>query len=302
MLLVAGTHGNEVNAPWLFDQWDQKDDLVNRSGLNIYREIGNPLAREVGRRYIDRDLNRSFSSDLFNSIDSTKIYEINRAKQLLDKYGFDGENPCNIALDFHSTTAFMGCCLVVYGRRPADLALAALIQHHLGLPIYLHEGDPAQKGFLAESWPCGLVIEIGPVPQGLLHAKIIQQTRLSLEVALEEISKVKLGNSHFPEKVIIHRHLKSVDFPRDFQGLPKSYIHEDRQGKDWIPIHKGDPLFGNESGETSSINTTSPLVPLFINEAAYLEKNIAMSLSYREVWDFKNNWFKELKNLVLESY
>ena len=64
-------------------------------------------------------------------------YEIMRARELVSSFGPNGSNACKIAIDLHSTTSSMGSCLVVYGRRPADLALAALMQSRLGLPIYL---------------------------------------------------------------------------------------------------------------------------------------------------------------------
>ena len=67
VLLVAGTHGNEINAPWLFEQWFKNPNLINTHGLGISRIIGNPAAFEAGRRYLDRDLNRSFQNDLFSS-------------------------------------------------------------------------------------------------------------------------------------------------------------------------------------------------------------------------------------------
>ena len=41
-----------------------------------------------------------------------------------------------------------------------------------------------------------------------------------------------------------------------------------------------------------------PYVPVFINEAAYMEKNIAMSLTKRELWDFEENWKRSLIELV----
>ena len=72
----------------------------------------------------------------------------------------------------------MGTSIVMYGRRLQDFCLAALLQNKFGLPIYLHEKDKAQSGFLVEAWPCGLVIEIGAVAQNYYDPKIID--RLSL--------------------------------------------------------------------------------------------------------------------------
>jgi len=301
VLLVAGTHGNEINAPWLFDQLEKSPKLINRCGLKVATVIGNPLAKEKGLRYIDRDLNRSFSSKLLSSVSTQNDYEINRARELLSLFGPDSDNPVPVVIDFHSTTSAMGTCIVVYGRRLADLAFAALIQNRLNLPIYLHEGDNSQTGFLVEKWPCGLVIEIGPVPQGVLKTEIIEQTAIAVEVCLDELSKVKFGNSIFPKEIVIHRHLKSLDFPRDSLGNIIGYLHRDIDGKDWFPIKKGHNLFSTFNGtEMKFIDPDLPedLIPVFINESAYLEKGIAMSLTTKECWDFKKIWSERLISLI----
>ena len=192
----------------------------------------------------------------------------------------------------------MGSCLVVYGRRDADLALAALIQNKLGLPIYLHESDKKQTGFLVESWPCGLVVEIGPIGQGLLNSKIIFQTKLILENLLEQIQQVMNLNLLSPEKLIIHRHIKSIDFPRDQEGNIDGFVHSLRQSKDWQPLKKNDALFYKLNGETIEFDEDEPFIPVFINEAAYMEKSIAMSFTKRELWNFKQQWKQSLIDLV----
>ena len=297
VLLVAGTHGNEINGIWLFEQWEKSPFLINTHGIRTYKVIGNPEAKKAGKRYINNDLNRSFLEESFSSINSSNI-EAKRANQLVQLYGNSGENPCQIALDFHTTTASMGSCLVIYGRRDADLALAGLIQNKLGLPIYLHESDKKQTGFLVESWPCGLVIEIGPVGQGLLNSKIISQTKLILENLLEQIKNVNDLNLSSPEKLIIHRHVKSIDFPRDEEGNINCFVHPSRQGRDWFPLVKDDELFCELNGESIKFKEQEPYVPVFINEAAYMEKNIAMSFTKRELWDFDERWEKSLIELV----
>ena len=297
VLLVAGTHGNEINGIWLFEKWEKSPFLINTHGIKTYKVIGNPEARKAGKRYINNDLNRSFKEESFLSSNSSNIEEI-RANELVQLYGKSGQNPCQIALDFHTTTASMGSCLVVYGRRDADLALAALIQNKLGLPIYLHESDKKQTGFLVESWPCGLVVEIGPIGQGLLNSKIILQTKLILENLLEQIKQVDNLNLFFPEKLIIHRHIKSIDFPRDEKGHIDAYVHSLRQSKDWQPLKNNDALFYKLNGETIKFDENETYIPVFINEAAYMEKNIAMSFTKRELWNFKKEWKNALIDLV----
>ncbi len=300
VLLVAGTHGNEINAPWFFDQWSKTSDLINTYKVKAIPVIGNPLALKKGRRYIDRDLNRSFTSHLLKSSDINDL-EVLRAQELIRDFGPQGYNPSNIVIDFHSTTASMGTCLVVYGRRPVDLALVSLLQNRLGLPIYLHEGDKSQTGFLVESWPCGFVVEIGPVPQGLIHYKIIRQIMLTLNVFFQEISSVVNCIHHFPQKIIIHRHIRNIDFPRDGNGRPSAFVHPDIQGKDWCPISQNKPLFMNSLLEEISCSEQfieEKMVPVFINEAAYIEKNIAMGLTKKEIWDFDYSWKESLYELI----
>ena len=297
VLLVAGTHGNEINGIWLFDEWNKSSFLINTHGIKTCKVIGNPEAKKAGKRYIHHDLNRSFKEESFLSINPSN-FEGSRANELVNLYGVAGENPCQIALDFHTTTASMGSCLVVYGRRAADLALASLIQNQLGLPIYLHESDQKQTGFLVESWPCGIVVEIGPVGQGLLNSKIILQTRLILETFMEQLHRVKNLNLFFPDKLIIHRHIKSIDFPRDEDGNINGFVHPLRQSKDWYPLERNAELFCKLNGKTIRFKENENYVPVFINEAAYAEKNIAMSFTKREKWNLKKEWKQSLIDLV----
>ncbi len=297
VLLVAGTHGNEVNSIWLFDEWNKSPFLINTHGIKTCKVIGNPEARKAGKRYIYQDLNRSFQKESFLSL-SPSNFESIRANELVNLYGAEGKTPCQIALDFHTTTASMGSCLVVYGRRDADLALASLIQNQLGLPIYLHESDQKQTGFLVETWPCGLVVEIGPIGQGLLSSRVISKTKLILETLMQQIHQVKKLNFFFPEKLIIHRHIKSIDFPRDDRGNIDGLVHSLRQSKDWHELKKDDELFSKMNGETIRFEEDQSYIPVFINEASYAEKNIAMSLTKRELWDFKKEWKKSLIDLV----
>lgn len=294
VLVVAGTHGNEINAPWLIDQWERDPALIRSCGLEVETVIGNPAARAQGRRYLDRDLNRSFRPDLLSAAASSAATladgvgavdrEMDRALDLLNRYGLHGPQSCDVVIDLHSTTASMGSSLVVYDRRPADLAFAAAVQQRLGLPVYLHEADHTQEGFLVKRWPCGLVIEIGPVPQMVLDASTLEQTRLCLQACLEVLAEAHRGELRCPPALVVHRHLGSLDLPRDATGQPEACLHPERQGKDWIPLVEGDPLFLKPDGQVIRYHGPDGQVPVFINEAAYGEKGIALSLTVRETW------------------
>jgi aspartoacylase len=302
VLVVAGTHGNERNAPWLLEQWRRHPDLLASAGVPVQLEIGNPEALQANRRYLDRDLNRCFAPELLADA-ALQQRELQRARRLLELYGSAGQRPCRVALDLHSTTSGMGNSLVVYGRRPSDLALAAGIQARLGLPVYLHEADAAQTGFLVERWPCGLVIEVGPVAQGLLSATIARQTQLALEAALLTLAEATAGRLRLPSVLQVHCHRRSVDLPRDSAGEALASVHPRLQNRDW-PLEPGLPLFW--SGRSEPVPSADALLqedrearwPVFINEAAYGEKGIAFSLCRRERWDVEASWAEALQALM----
>ena len=67
ILLVSGTHGNEINPIWAVNLFNQQDNS-NDSNIVYKSIIGNPLAFEKGVRYIDTDLNRSFDFKKFKLI------------------------------------------------------------------------------------------------------------------------------------------------------------------------------------------------------------------------------------------
>jgi len=296
VLVVAGTHGNEVNAPWLLQQWQACPDLIDAAGLSVQRVIGNPEALNRRCRYVDRDLNSCFLPDQLER--EASGLEFQRAGELLRLHGANGEHPCAVALDLHSTTAAMGNSLVVYGRRPADLALAALVQGALGLPIYLHEADLQQTGFLVESWPCGLVIEVGPVPQGVLNARVVEQTRLGLETCLTVLGQARRGSARLPDALVVHRHLGSRDLPKSDKGEPQALVHPELQGRDWQGIAPGQAMFRAADGSDRSEVLVEGEIPVFVNEAAYTEKSIAFSLTRREVWPVEATWLPALQQLL----
>jgi aspartoacylase len=306
VLVVAATHGNERNAPWLMEHWRQQPQLLKAAGLELQLEIGNPEAFAANRRYLDRDLNRCFDPALLAD-PFREEREIQRARELLAVFGPEGRNPCAVALDLHSTTSAMGNSLVVYGRRPADLALAAGIQARLGLPVYLHEADAAQTGFLVERWPAGLVIEVGPVPQGLVSATICRQTQLAVEAACDTLAAAAAGRLSLPRGLQVHLHQASLDLPRRSDGTPLAALHPQRQHRDWQPLQPGDPLFWQPDGAggryVPEALALSPEArwPVFINEAAYGEKGIALSLCRKERWPCERSWTAALEQLLQRS-
>ncbi len=302
VLVVGGTHGNERNGLWLLDQWRQQPGQLHRHGLALELVVGNPVAAQANRRYVERDLNRSFRAELLSDPDNQEL-EVLRARQLLARHGPEGSKPCLVAIDLHSTTAAMGNSLVLYNRQPASLALAAVLQRRLGLPIYLHESDPRQSGYLGACWPCAVVIEVGPVAQGLVSGRICQQSQIAVETALEALAQAREGPIALGTELLVHGHLRSIDLPRHGDGSPAGLVHPYLQDRDWRPLGAGDPLFVAGDGTTIAFTPengdgSGTLWPVFINEAAYGEKGIALSLTRREMVPVAAGWAASLTELA----
>ena len=85
ILIVSGTHGNEINPVWAVEKFSREENSLNH-GIEYEYIIGNPVAYEKGCRYIDDDLNRSFKEiknyDQYNN----STYEIYRANFLVDEF------------------------------------------------------------------------------------------------------------------------------------------------------------------------------------------------------------------------
>jgi aspartoacylase len=176
------------------------------------------------------------------------------------------------------------------------------MQQRLGLPIYLHEADTGQTGFLVERWPCGLVIEVGPVPQGVMQAAICRQTQLALEAGLAVLAQARRGSLGLPPQLVVHRHLGSIDVSRQPCGAPGAVLHPDLQGGDWRPIDSSTAVMLTASAQILRLADVIPAAlagldrywPVFINEAAYDEKGIAFSLTSRETWACAPFWGEAL--------
>ena len=289
ILIVSGTHGNEINPIWAVNQFNNQKDITDNN-FEYEFIIGNPLAFKKGIRYINTDLNRSF--DFRNNLDKTN-YEIDRANFLVEKFGINSSKPCEIAIDLHTTTANMGTSIVMYGRRNKDLCLAALLQNKFGLPIYLHENDKNQKGFLVEAWPCGLVIEIGSVAQNFYDPTIINRFLIIIRDLRDEINKLKNNLIKLPKELIVHVHKGSIDYPRDKNGNINGIIHPERINQDWKLIKRSEPLFLDTYGNTIFYDEDYDTHPVFIGEVAYKEKNIAMSYTRKEVISSSEEWVNE---------
>jgi aspartoacylase len=59
-------------------------------------------------------------------------------------------------------------------------------------------------------------------------------------------------------------------------------IHPQLQGKDYEALHPGNPVFLTFDNQAIAYEGESTVYPIFINEAAYYEKGIAMCLTQKQ--------------------
>jgi succinylglutamate desuccinylase len=57
------------------------------------------------------------------------------------------------------------------------------------------------------------------------------------------------------------------------------FIHRQIEGRDYLPLHPGQPIFQDVRGWVGKYEGTDTRYPVFINEAAYYYENIAFSLT-----------------------
>jgi len=284
--ITGGTHGNELTGVFLVKKWLLNPKLIERSNFNTTVIHTNKEAIKECRRYIDRDLNRAFSSTLLSSKNS-KHYEDRLAKEINKKLGTKGSsNPkMDFIVDLHTTTANMGLSIVVSNQSDITWRVIDYLVHkEPNLKIYRWKGDE-EDAFVDSIAPHGFAIEVGAVPQGVLRADLFLETEQLVYHILDFFEK--FNNQEVKEKynknLTIYDHASLVDYPRDEKNELIAMVHPNRQDRDFELIKKGDPLFLTLEGETINYQEDEPMHGLFINEAAYYEKGFALCLARKVI-------------------
>jgi len=283
VVIVGGTHGNERIGIYLEKKFSRYPALVQRSNFSTQVLLGNPQAAAAGVRYIDRDLNRSFGRD---RLQNTNLigYEDRQAKFLDQKIGPFSDIPADVIVDLHSTTANVGLTLILDREESFTLQLATYLQHlNPSIKVYstIHSGR--NQDSLRSLAKFGFGIEVGPVAQGVLDADLFLKTEALIYTMLDYLEQYNQNRIPYPNhSLTLYRYTEAIDYPRDEHGEIQAMIHPQLQFKDYQPLHPGDPMFLTFDGKTMVYEGTQVVYPMFINEAAYYEKGIALCLTHKE--------------------
>jgi succinylglutamate desuccinylase len=278
--IVGGTHGNELTGVYAIEQLARFPERLDRYRFEIVTLLANPQAIAANRRYIDRDLNRSFDNDDLANPALTG-YEAHRAKEIAQAL-----QHVDLIIDLHSSTSQMGLTILPASTHPFNLRLSAyLSQLHPDVRVCYGLKCNADDPMLRSLSPLGCTIEVGAVAQGILDADLFAKTERLIYAILDYIAAMNADTPlPAPDEVTVYKTLSSIDYPRDTSGKLQGMIHPRRQFQDYQPLHPGDPLFVTFRGETIPYTGMATVYPIFINEAAYYEKGIAMTLTDKQQW------------------
>ena len=284
--IVGGTHGNELTGIYLVKKFQRSPQLLQRQTLAVTTLLANPKAAELNRRYVEKDLNRCFrNADLKNP--NLTSYEAQRAKAIATQILPIDQPSTELILDLHSTTSNMGITLIPASPHPYNMRLAAyLCEKNPRIRICFRDQNLAEAPMLRSLLPLGFTVEVGPISHGTLDAALFQETEQVIHQILDYIESCNQGHSpKVPQQLITYQATQEIDYPRDSEGNIIAIIHPERSQKDFKPITSGDPLFCSWSGEMIPYQGADVAYPVFINEAAYYEKNLAMVLTTQKTYD-----------------
>ena len=273
--LFGGTHGNEMTGIYLITKYLQNPDLIERSTLKVFPFLSNPRAIESRVRYTEIDLNRCFGSEEIDNLDNF-LYEQLLAKTIHQKLL---NEQINFVVDLHSTTANMGLTIILSDTDDFHLQLCSYLSSIYPEIKVLFYASKEKDKLLRSNTELGLTIEIGAVAQGVLDANLFIKTEKIVESLLDYLDKK--NQDQIPKKshkLGFYEVFERLDYPRINEEIA-AMIHPNLQFKDYKPLNPGDDLFITFDGKTITYQGDSTVYPVFVNEAAYYEKGIAMCLA-----------------------
>lgn len=287
--ITGGTHGNELTGVHLLKYWREHPDEVARQSFATELHLTNPKAHGHNRRYIDQDLNRQFRLDDLNNHELCG-YEQNRAKALNALLGPKEDPRVDFVIDLHTTTANMGLSLIFNTDDPLVVGMAFYLQQKMpDAHLFYDPNDRMQDSFLTSlGRHNGFLIEVGPIPQGLLRADVYLKTRDAVQHCLDYLEAWNEGDlPDLPEQREGYRFIEKVKLPENAAGELTAMLHPHLQDQDYQPINPGDPFFMTLSGDTLPYEGDTPVYGAFINEAAYYDAHIGLSLMEKVTIPFR---------------
>ncbi|XP_062864651.1 N-acyl-aromatic-L-amino acid amidohydrolase (carboxylate-forming) B-like [Trichomycterus rosablanca] len=288
--VCGGTHGNELSGVYVVQELErQMKERGEAFPFSLTAVLSNPRAVEACKRYVDKDLNRCFTSAILSTpIGEDTPYEIRRAQELNSLLGPKGAaSATDVLCDLHNTTAHMGLTIISYfWKNWICLHLYKYIQTKVtAVPVRLmlldiQYDDAYSMESLSKN---GITIEVGPQPHSVVRADIYNVMKQGVDSVLDWVKLFNSGKLIEGGEVDGYMIERSMDYPRDPKTQkPSAMIHPQLQDRDFQLLRRGDPVFLTFSGETLTYEDEEPLHAIFVNEAAYYEKGVAFHLARKK--------------------
>ena len=279
--VVGGTHGNEFSGIYLLKKWNKRPEYLEREGLTIHTLFANTKAHDENKRYIDCDLNRQFISTSLAD-NSLTNYEQSRAKAINEELGPKGDAKSDFIIDLHNTTSNMGPTLILLQSDLFNRQLGAYVLAKMPEAVIVFEDQVSleEHYFLASVAAQGVIVEIGPQPQSVVRQDVLDYMEAMTQHILDFVvlfNKDEVKN--LPESYQAYRYIESLKLPEDEHGERIGMVHKNVQDQDFKVLTKGDPIFTLFDGGEICYQGDYEAYPHFINEAAYYDNNLAMSLA-----------------------
>lgn len=278
--VVGGTHGNEFSGIYLLKKWQKNPQQLARAGLNIETVFANPKGFEENKRYIDCDLNRQFTAQSLAD-SSLANYEQSRAKAINLQLGPKGDAKTDFIIDLHNTTSNMGPTLILLQSDDFNKKMGAYVLSKMPEAVIVYEDNESmdEHYFLASIAPQGVIVEIGPQPQSVIRQDVLDWMENMTHAILDFVALYNEDNlPELPASYEAYRYVESLKLPEDEAGERIGMVHKNVQDNDFKPLTKGDPIFTLFDGGEVCYEGDYEAYPHFINEAAYYDNNLAMSL------------------------
>uniref|UniRef100_A0A8C6VEI6 Aspartoacylase n=1 Tax=Naja naja TaxID=35670 RepID=A0A8C6VEI6_NAJNA len=283
--IFGGTHGNELSGVFLVKSWQENGAEIERLGLEVRPFLANPRAVEKCCRYIDCDLNRPRPRLLQNLNPTPELannvpYEVQRAQEINSLFGPKGQpGAYDLIFDLHNTTANMGGTLIL---ESSSNCFAIQMCHYI--QVFKKRGGDHNglKNHIDGFCFFSPGVEVGPQPQGVLRADILDKMRTIVRHGLDFVAKFNAGQEFPPCTIETYKLLEKVDYPRNAKNEIMAVIHPNLQDQDWQPLNPGDPIFLTLEGKAIAYDGEVTVYPTFVNEAAYYEKQQAFVTTSKE--------------------
>lgn len=280
LLIVAGTHGNELTGIYIEKQIRNKQLNLKRSSFEVQTLLGNPAAIANNQRYIDTDLNRLFTKEAQQKTAANNEQQI--AQRLQQQY--QGQ-PKLFVIDLHNTTSRMGATLILLARTPFYEQMGAYVKQQMPQANILFESE---KSFCEQPYLCtmtgsGVMIEVEEQSHGVLTQQSLILMQEMLVHVVDFIDLYKQQQVLELASYEAYELTEELAYPLDKDGMRLATVHPNICGQDFKEVKSGEPLLLTFAGEEISWQGTQSTYPHFINEAAYSQKHIALALANKVV-------------------